>query len=845
MQVCFVTNELFPFHPGGIGRLIHSFICEFGGNGRNSIHILMPDDCGLSLGSFGDGEDSKFQEFASLRNVAEFHFYDAKAAHHLSQFGLEASDLFYDGQDNYLRSFACMVGLLKLQEKGIFFDLVEFVDFGGLATATIEARRVGLLADMRIAVRLHSTFSIIALHEGGGHLMTEWVGRMYALEKFALKNADIVVGHLPFVSETNRRLYGLSDKWADKVVIETPPVFPQSISMVEDAGASDESIFLFSSRFQRFKRPDIFIKAAIIALDMGIENSRFVLASYGWDADYIAQLNDLIPANYKGEIVLERGLSPEDRLALIAKSTVVLPSTYESLCLFAYEAALAGRPVILNARCEAFGENTPWVDQVNCLKFDGTAADLAQMMIDSRNWHPLEVVSVAADTPYWDEAHFRSNSDEAGTPAQDLKKIGLICFLNQLQDLDIINTLRTASTEDNIQLFVCCNSGDAVKFRQIIPDDIELLVTSFEELCPEHILHVANNYELAGVAVVDRDIEIDFELYTRAHRCLNEHNHKEQLCVVTSHIVADGIPSFVSGDDETLAIISCHAPHKYSVVGTQYLAAYKQNDFWGEDWLSNFIRIHVASKRAQVFVLPHFVKTKGRLVSDDQSYVSGSVGLNKAYMECLGFVPLTNAAPVRIPKRSNDGSAVSTEILESNHAIGLQRVPWSKMSTAVMGTPPPPDLGFECFSFDHENQRILTHPTDFGLVFGRIINGVPAGVSAITAYVMTCHPDASELDYALSVSDGVDVVSDDLSTRALKKMWRTIRGAYRNRVDDKMWVERGGSGWHAIAPMRKSSITLNLPQTLNNPLTLNFGVRAHKGQHTHLAWAYWYHFCFA
>lgn len=108
---------------------------------------------------------------------------------------------------------------------------------------------------------------------------------------------------------------------------------------------------------------------------------------------------------FRSRVTFIDNANEAERSAYLARSVVVVPSDYESLCLFAFESAQMGRPVVLNGRCSAFGENPRWSDGENCLLFDGTVSDLVRAMEQARTWRPSVRASVEVDAPYWLTQH--------------------------------------------------------------------------------------------------------------------------------------------------------------------------------------------------------------------------------------------------------------------------------------------------------------------------------------------------------------------------------------------------------------------------------------------------------
>jgi hypothetical protein len=195
--------------------------------------------------------------------------------------------------------------------------------------------------------------------------------------------------------------------------------------------------FIFSSRLQQFKRPDLFIRAAIVFLERHPDyDGTFRLVSYGWDQAYIDWLQGLVPPKHDDQIAFAFGASSEQRLDWLSNSIVVVPSDYESLCLFAYEAGAMGRKVILNRRCLAFGEGKRWREGENCMMFDGSVGDLVTVMEQALGWRPTSRVSLEADMPYWASGDFppAAKARAVGEPQREAASLGV--FVHGIESHD-------------------------------------------------------------------------------------------------------------------------------------------------------------------------------------------------------------------------------------------------------------------------------------------------------------------------------------------------------------------------------------------------------------------------
>jgi glycosyltransferase involved in cell wall biosynthesis len=480
-SICFVTNEVYPLKPGGIGRLMYNFASHNRARGSPvAMHLLLPptDD----------------EEVAALRHalagLAEIHV--CKPLSHQSDYFAAAiasvAENELDFTTAYKPSVEYLYGLLDAQNAvGRPFDIIEFPDFGGWGVASVAGKRSGLvLQDSLLTVRLHSTFGLITRYEKYHHSPSFYAGALCDLERYQLKYADLVVGHLAAIAERNAEHYRFGKDWLDRVEIEFPPIL---LDDVRETPGTDplpqprHPDFVFSSRLQPFKRPDIFINGAVAFLEAhpGYEGL-FRLAAYGWDRDYIRYLENLIPPAFADQILILEGLPASQRQDILNRSIVVVPSDYESLCLFAYEASVLGRKVILSAACEAFDKSERWVERENCLMFDGSAADLARAMTEAIRWVPQRVVDATADLPYW---HTWTRADRARTPGpsktpeplrtaiacigftsgEEVTKTALMMSLTPLDDVDVHFFLpRAALGPDSAAARMVANNGWTAQF---------------------------------------------------------------------------------------------------------------------------------------------------------------------------------------------------------------------------------------------------------------------------------------------------------------------------------------------------------------------------------------------
>lgn len=408
-SVCFVTNELYPLGPGGIGRMLYNFAKFNAESGFPAdFHFLVPQQL---IDGHRDAADLLESAFGG---IATIHVCPQLSTTPTPIGLLLARSLEHPWTSEWLfaQSYSYYLGLLAAEDRhGAPFDIIEFPDFGGWAQAALEAKRGGLaFADTLITARIHSTQGILYGVERFANDPGHWAGIMFDAERHLLAHADLVVGHDPEIIDHTARFYGLADRWQGRTRLEFPPVYLNVGDGVYERADKvvppiDQRIckdFLFGSRLQPVKRPDLFIRAAILFLEENpAHDGLFRLVCNGWDRAYVEGLKSLVPDNMVRQILFIEDATSAERLRHIDNAIVVVPSDYESLCLFAFEAALAGRKVILNSVCPAFGNGYRWHDGKNCLLFDGSVESLTEVMARALVWQPQTVVAASPDQSYW------------------------------------------------------------------------------------------------------------------------------------------------------------------------------------------------------------------------------------------------------------------------------------------------------------------------------------------------------------------------------------------------------------------------------------------------------------
>ena len=388
----FVTFELSPFMPGKFGRVIH-----------NLLKAMSPEDRARSIVVLLDEQipPAVFSAFFPGARLVCVNSADEGGRH--ERLVHNPPRLAYSNTDWHWKSATVFRALraLAAQEP---IDYVEFPDFGGLGfVSTQEKRLSGLLKNATLAVRLHSSYGIILKSEA--HNISANDLNLIDLERKALRDCDLIIGHLAPVAEAIRHTLGISrEEWTPRLHIHAPPVLldtrgPGTLSTLP----SPATPIIFGSKMQRFERPDLFVRGLNIFCNAYPDLGREIfLACDSFDTAYRNSILKLIPEEHAVRFHLDAPRLNTLREPIIAKSVFVATSDCKSFFLPAYEAALLGAVVVINAANPAFGNGTPWIDGMNCLKFDGSPAGLAAALARAfALTAPLEIVRVPADPLPW------------------------------------------------------------------------------------------------------------------------------------------------------------------------------------------------------------------------------------------------------------------------------------------------------------------------------------------------------------------------------------------------------------------------------------------------------------
>lgn len=458
-RVLLVTDELFPFSAGGIGRILHNLILDSLTRTNDvEFHVMAPAESAIQP----DRVQEYFDNRVTLHHVAFRQGYSPTAD---SDGEIYPPAAAFTDCICHAQSLDILLAIKRLTKEGLVFDTIEFPDYRGWAFCTLQEKHLSRdLLSTEITVRLHSCDGLLQ-HFEARPVTFEQLG-LFELERKSLHDADRIITHLPAIAKFNAEYYGFNSSWCRKVVVQFPPVMLNSIhENVPSAAstASDSRDLLFITKLQPCKGPDLFIRGAAHFMRSCPEfKGRAITACHAFDPGYESRIRSLVPADLAQRFVfLTSGISQAEREALVRNNIVVIPSLYESLCLAAYEVSAKNTLLILNDRCPAFAEGSPFQHGINCHKFDGSVEGLANTLLSTWRNPSNEAVSWTADIPYW-EMRSDSLSPTAHTRTNPRPRVSVVitnynlgCYLPEA-----IASV-SASTYEDLEIIVVDDSSTA------------------------------------------------------------------------------------------------------------------------------------------------------------------------------------------------------------------------------------------------------------------------------------------------------------------------------------------------------------------------------------------------
>lgn len=387
----FVTTELFPFTHGGIGRAIAnilSMLCADDASDTAVVWVGNPIDATTFAAVY---PHVKLVTAASVN----YELVDDEGICYPPEWAFTDTEWHW-------RSVSALQGLKRLVQEVGEPDYIEFPDWGGLGFATIQEKLLGRgFSSSVLSVRLHSADSLLASTDA--RPLDKQMLAIFDLERKALADCDRVVAQLPDVGRAIQQFFGFSDdSWVKRLCVHAPPVELDNVKeATRPIQPTDDTPIVFPSKIQHLKRPDLFLRGACGFLLANPQYRGSVVFAAHSSPEARAKIERMVPSEFKERFLFLDSVNTVERMKLIARSISVTASPFESYCLSAYEASLAGAICVLNGTNPAFNEHSPWRDRENCYKFDGTAQGLATALTCALRGVLQKLVEVPRNTPPW------------------------------------------------------------------------------------------------------------------------------------------------------------------------------------------------------------------------------------------------------------------------------------------------------------------------------------------------------------------------------------------------------------------------------------------------------------
>jgi glycosyltransferase involved in cell wall biosynthesis len=361
---CFVSYELNPFTPGGVGVFLRHALNDLLARGHR-VSLLL----GVDSETFSDIVSSSSVLFP---NPHLLRFFRAPEFSRAVPFAADAcpDEAMYNSL-----LFAAGVSHIHKDEA---VDVCEFFDYCGPAYQTLVNRFLSP-SDYpnRVGIRLHSTTELI-VHETNAPIDRCRLLH-FGMERAALTLCDYVVS--PGSSFFKEHILGLYPFLAGKQVITSTPPFTPLGSV--DSNAKKNNI-LFVGRLSKVKGADLFVRAAVELLQSGDTaafSGDFILVG---PEEHVTEgltknaLLALIPDRHRNRFHFI-GQQTHAEILDIANSTIfaVFANTIESFCYAAHEIHKSGVPLIVRD-IPAFRDH--FTDTADASFFNGSQEDLVRCM---------------------------------------------------------------------------------------------------------------------------------------------------------------------------------------------------------------------------------------------------------------------------------------------------------------------------------------------------------------------------------------------------------------------------------------------------------------------------------
>lgn len=447
-SLVFVTTALHPFTPGEMGRATYDLL-----------RTLPPQDLARSVVVLTSGSIAKSAFEGLFPGVALLQIEQEPGMPE----GLEAAP---QSEEPWFFTSRRILQALEREAERRAINYVEFPDWSGLGFATIQEKLArGFLSEAVIAVRLHYTEAILALRETRSLSIQDL--KQFDLERKCYRDCDMIVAQLRPVAEDVRRCFGFPDEeWWPRVRLAPHPVdrgdHPTGSAIIRP---DTRTPIVFANSLREINNPTIFIQAAVgLMRDHPDYRGRIVLPCGSPASDYVKSVMSQVPDDLLSRVdAPDQNGSPHQGTER-SGSIAVFPAAFAPLCPAAYEASRRGAVVVLNEANPSFAAGTPWVDEENCLKFDGSARGLQGALERALALRtPLRPVELPAAIHPWRQG---TAGPDGGTPVREQPLVTVI-IVNQNEGALLSDTLESVLSQGyrNLEVIVV-DDGSQDAFSQ-------------------------------------------------------------------------------------------------------------------------------------------------------------------------------------------------------------------------------------------------------------------------------------------------------------------------------------------------------------------------------------------
>lgn len=335
-------------------------------------------------------------------------------------------------------------------------EYVEFPDWLALGFVSIQENKItGFLKEAKIAIRLCAAHTIRLKYEALPISQQDCV--LMDLERKCLRDCDLIVAQSNATANVARSIFGFtSNEWLPRLAIQNNAPISSDHKFDKITAIDNTNVpILLINNLKQSTGSELFVRAAnqLVEKNCKFQNT-FLVASYKIDEAYKKKnIDRIISKKLKQKIKFEKLEKTKRHNGKLYNSIIVDTSEFQLYNSLPYEASLRGATVILNNKNPAYGNDTEWKHEINCLKYDGTVDGLAVTLYRATQLKiPLMAISLSRTSPPW------ANWTRQMEPLREKKTFPLVSIIVPHYNLGnyLIKTIDSiyAQTYSNIEIIV-------------------------------------------------------------------------------------------------------------------------------------------------------------------------------------------------------------------------------------------------------------------------------------------------------------------------------------------------------------------------------------------------------